>query len=301
MFSHHRPNHIAELYAATEAIASTKEFSVREVCQVLELSSSAYYAWRSAEPTSRELRDNDLLPLVRAIFWKHRRRYGARRIADDLADLGHAVSERKVAELLKIAGLRAIQPKSHKPRTTDSRHRLGYNPNLLLDMKPLTAINQLWVGDITYVPLRRGGFCYAALLMDRFSRFIVSWNLLDNMSELLVLPVLRGAIAERQPLPDLIHHTDRGGQYASHAYRAMLRRAGMQQSMSREANVYDNAFMESCYGTIKTELEMVDYESIADARREFGEYILYYNLERKHSALGYLTPHHFEASQRTRK
>jgi transposase InsO family protein len=256
---------VSHVYAAVETITSQQEFTVKGACEVLQVNASAYYAWKRATPTERELRNNGLLPLVRAIFWKHRRRYGTRRIADDLADLGHAVGERKVAELLKTAGLRAIQPKSYKPRTTDSRHRLGYNPNLLIDMKPLTAINQLWVGDITYVPLRRGGFCYAALLMDRFSRMIVRWNLLDNMSEQLILPVLHGAIRERQPRPGLIHHTDRGGQYAGHVYRSMLRRAGMQQSMSREANVYDNAFMESCYGTIKTELEMVDYESIADA------------------------------------
>jgi transposase InsO family protein len=292
---------MSHVYAAVETITSQKEFTVKGACEVLQVNASAYYAWKRATPTERELRNDELLPLVRAIFWKHRRRYGARRIADDLADLGHAVGERKVAELLKIAGLRAIQPKSHKPRTTDSRHRLGYNPNLLLDMQPLTAINQLWVGDITYVPLRRGGFCYAALLMDRFSRLIVGWNLLDNMSEQLILPVLRNSIYERQPKLGLIHHSDRGGQYASREYRAVLRRASMQQSMSREANVYDNAFMESCYGTIKTELETVDYESIAQAIREFGEYIRYYNLERKHSSLDYLTPHQFEASQRSGK
>jgi putative transposase len=288
---------VSHVYAAVETITSQKEFTVQGACEVLQVNASAYYAWKRAVPPQRELRNNELLPLVRAIFWKHRRRYGTRRIVDDLADLGHAVSERKVAELLKIAGLKAIQPKSFKPRTTDSRHRLGYNPNLLLDMKPLVRLNQLWVGDITYVPLRRGGFCYAALLMDRFSRMIVSWNLLDNMSEQLILPVLLHSIRERQPLPGLVHHSDRGGQYASREYRAVLRRAGMLQSMSREANVYDNAFMESCYGTIKTELEMVDYEGMAQALREFGEYIRYYNLERKHSSLDYLTPHQFEAFQ----
>ncbi len=288
---------MSHVYAAVETITANKEFTVRGACDVLQVNASAYYAWRRSEPTARALRNDELLPLVKAIFWKHRRRYGTRRIADDLADLGYAVSERKVAELLKIAGLKAIQPKSFKPRTTDSRHRLGYNPNLLLDLPPLVRLNQLWVGDITYVPLRRGDFCYAALLMDRFSRLIVGWNLLDNMSEQLILPVLRNSIRERQPLPDLIHHSDRGGQYASHEYRHVLRRASMLQSMSREANVYDNAFMESCFGTIKTELEMVDYESIAQAIREFGEYIRYYNLERKHSALDYLTPHQFEASQ----
>ncbi len=292
---------MSELYPTVEAIALEKEFTVRSVCEVLQLEPSSYYAWRRNDPTVRTLRNDELLPLVKAIFWKHRRRYGARRIVEELADQGEPVSERTVAKLLKTAGLRAIQPKSFKPRTTDSRHRLGYSPNLLEDMAELTSINQLWVGDITYVPLRRGVFCYAAILMDRFSRMIVGWNLLDNMTEQLVLPVLRGAIAERQPLPGLIHHTDRGGQYAAHVYRGVLRRAAMRQSMSREGNVYDNAFMESCFGTIKTELEMVDYESIAQATREIGEYICYYNLERKHSSLEYLTPHQFEASQARRK
>ena len=286
-----------DVYAAAAAIAANQEFTVQGVCRVLRISPSAYYAWQRADPTERAARDAELLPLVRAIFWKHRRRYGARRIAAELADLGHAVGERKVAELLKTAGLRAIQPKSFKPRTTESRHRLGYNPNLLLDLPPLVRVNQLWVGDITYVPLRRGGFCYAALLMDRYSRLIVGWNLLDNMSEQLILPVLRGAIQSRRPALGLIHHTDRGGQYAGHDYRGVLRRAGMLQSMSRADNVYDNAFMESCFGTIKSELEMVDYESMNQARREFGEYLAYYNRERKHSSLDYLTPHQFEASQ----
>lgn len=292
---------MTDVYAAVESLTSHKEFTVQGVCRTLRVSPSAYYAWRTTEPTSRGVRDAELLPLVRAIFWKHRRRYGTRRIADDLADLGHAVSERKVAKLLKIAGLRAIQPKSFKPRTTESRHRLGYSPNLLVDLPPLVSCNQLWVGDITYVPLRRGGFCYAALLMDRYSRWIVGWTMLDNLSEQLILPVLRHAIQERQPPPGLIHHTDRGGQYASHAYRAILRRAEIRQSMSREANVYDNAFMESCFGTIKTELEMVDYESVPQARREFGEYIRYYNRDRKHSKLNYLTPQQFEDTQSGRK
>ena len=200
------------LYAAVETITSQPEFTVKGACAVLQVNASAYYAWKRATPTQRKLRNDELLPMVRAIFWKHRRRYGTRRIADDLAELGYAVSERTVAKLLKTAGLRAIQPKSFKPRTTDSRHRLGYSENLLLEMKPLCAINQLWVGDITYVPLRRGGFCYAALLMDRFSRLIVGWYMLDNMSEQLILPVLKNSIHERQPQPGLMHHTDRGGQ-----------------------------------------------------------------------------------------
>lgn len=238
-----------------------------------------------------------MIPLVRALFWKHHRRYGARRLASDLDDLGHPCSPRRVARIMKDQGLRAIQPKSFVPKTTNSKHGLGYSPNLLLDAPTPTKINELWVGDITYVPLRGGSFCYLAMLMDRYSRFIVGWYLDETMTENLVLPVLRMAVADRQPCANLIHHTDRGGQYAGTRYRAFLRRAAFQQSMNRADNCYDNAFMESCFGTIKTELEMTEYENHRTARSEIGGYIDYYLTERKHSALGYLTPEQFEQLQ----
>lgn len=235
-----------------------------------------------------------MTPLVRAVFWKHRRRYGARRIADELADLGEVCSPRRVGTILKNQGLRAIQPKSFVPKTTDSRHHLGYSPNLILDVPEPIGVNQLWVGDITYVPLRDGAFCYLASLMDRYSRDIAGWEVAESMTDELTLAALRMAIRDRQPPGPLVHHTDRGGQYASARYRAVLRRAGMRQSMSRAANCYDNAFMESCFGTFKTELEMTEYENCRAARQEIAEYIDYYRTDRKHSSLGYLTPTQFE-------
>jgi transposase InsO family protein len=283
-----------DVYAAVEEIAQDHALTTVAVCDVLGVSRSAFYAWRDRAPNQREERDAELTPLVRAIFWKHRRRYGARRIAQELADLGECCCPRHVAKILEIQGLRAIQPKSFVPKTTDSRHTLGYSPNLLLEAPPPTGIDQLWVGDISYVPLRGGAFCYLALLMDRFSRYIVGWHLAETMTEDLVLAALMMAIHARQPPPNLIHHTDRGGQYAGTRYRAVLRRALMRQSMSRADNVYDNAFMESCFGTIKTELEMDEYENQQTARREIAAYIDYYLTERKHSSLGYLTPHQFE-------
>jgi transposase InsO family protein len=198
---------------------------------------------------------------------------------------------------MKEQGLRAIQPKSFVPKTTNSKHRLGYSPNLLLDAPKPSKINELWVGDITYVPLRGGSFCYLAILMDRFSRYIVGWHLDETMTENLVISTLQMAIADRQPRPNLIHHTDRGGQYASHRYRALLRRAAFRQSMNRVDNCYDNAFMESCFGTVKTELEMTEYQNHQVARIKIGEFIEYYLTERRHSALGYLTPQQFEQIQ----
>jgi putative transposase len=273
---------------------------VSVLCETLDVSRSAYYAWRLNECSRRARQDHRLRPMIRSIFREHKRRYGARRIAFELAERGQPCSRRRVRRLMEEMELVAIQPKSFKPRTTDSRHSLGYSPNLLLDAPPPKTINQLWVGDITYVPLVGGEFLYLALLMDRYSRRIVGWDLEDHLRETLVLAALRTAIMQRRPRPGLIHHTDRGGQYAGSEYRRMLARARMLQSMSRADNCYDNAFMESCFGSLKTELEMRAYANKLIARKEIPDYIRYYNTRRRHSALEYLTPEEFEtSSQRT--
>jgi putative transposase len=282
------------VYAAIDTIVQDDELSTASVCGVLGVSRSAYYAWRDSGPSRREHQQAALTPLVRAVFWKHCRRYGARRIAEELADLGEVCSPRRVAKVLKTQGLRAIQPKSFVPKTTDSRHHWGCSPNLILDTPEPSGVNQLWVGDITYVPLRGGALCYLASLMDRNSRALAGWELAETLTDELTLSALRMAIRDRQPPAELVHHTDRGGQYASVRYRAVLRRAGIRQSMSRAGNCYDNAFMESCFGTFKTELEMTEYEDHRAARREIAEYIDYYRNDRKHSALGYRTPTQFE-------
>jgi transposase InsO family protein len=287
------------MYAAIEQITDPNGLATAAACDVLSVSRSAYYTWRQGGSSPRQDRDAELAPWVRAVFWKHRRRYGARRIACELADLGHKCSPRRVAKLLKNQRLRSIQPKSFVPKTTDSRHRLGYSPNLLLETSEPISIDHLWVGDITYVPLAKGSFCYLAMLMDRFSRAVVGWHVDETMTDALTLAALRMAIGKRQPAAGLIHHTDRGGQYASTRYRNVLRRGQFRQSMSRADNCYDNAFMESCFGTIKTELEMTEYQDCRAARREIAEYVHYYLHQRKHSALGYFTPTQFEELHRT--
>jgi transposase InsO family protein len=268
---------------------------VSVVCNALRISRAGFYAWRTEEESARAQRDRELLPLVRDVFWRHKRRYGARRIAFELGVRGEPCGVERVAKLLKIQGLQAIQPKSFVPKTTQSRHGLGYGPNLLLHAPPPTRLNEVWVADITYIPLRTGDFAYLALVMDLFSRRVLGWGLAALMTETLVLEALRQAIGLRQPPPGVIHHSDRGGQYAGAAYRAVLRRAAMRQSMSRADECTDNAFMESCFGTIKTELEMTEYDHVPHARAEIGPYLSYYNLERRHSSLGYLSPVQFEA------
>ena len=269
-------------------------FPAAALCGVLGVHRSGYYAWRRESLSVRAQEDERLKVLIRDIFWQHRRRYGARRISKELSAQQVNCGVRRVRRLLRAMGLRAIQPKSFRPRTTESRHRLGYSPNLLLESPAPSGVNRVWVGDITYVALCSGGFVYLTLLMDLYSRRIVGWELRDDMTEALVLAALRSAIALRRPGAELIHHTDRGGQYAGKQYRQVLQRARMQQSMSRADSCYDNAFMESCFGTIKTELEMECYDHAMAARREIGGYIPYYNTRRRHSGLDYLTPEEFE-------
>jgi transposase InsO family protein len=286
------------VYAGIDQLVITENFKASRVCDLLGVSRSGFYAWRSGEESARAMRDRELIQWISEVFWRHRRRYGARRIAVELASKGIACGVARVARLLKMQGFRAIQPRSYTPKTTESRHRLGYNPNLLVGREAPKRSNEVWVGDITYIPLMarsgNGRFGYLALLMDLWSRRIVGWEYGSSLEEDLVLGALKRAIRDRQPAAGLIHHTDRGGQYAGHGYRDVLRRAGMQQSMSGAENCYDNAFMESCFGTMKTELELVEYGGDPEAVREITEYIRYYNVERLHSSLGYVSPVEFE-------
>jgi putative transposase len=267
---------------------------VTHLCNVLEVSRSAYYRWKDGSLNLYQQQDQDLQPLIKDIFLEHRRRYGARRIAQELQAWDVSCSRRKVSQIMSQMGLFSIQPKSFKPRSTESKHRLGYNENLLLQGLEIKKVNQVWVGDITYIGLP-GQFAYLAILMDLFSRKVVGWSLDVNMEAALVIKTLQSAITQRQPKPGLIHHTDRGGQYAATEYRQILDRSGMQQSMSRAGDCYDNACMESCFGTIKTELEITTYQSLQEAQQEIREYINYYNTSRRHSSIDYQTPTRFEA------
>jgi transposase InsO family protein len=286
------------VYAGIDQIVLRDGFAASAVCDLLEASRSGFYAWRSGQESQRAQRDRELTPFIEEVFWRHRRRYGARRISVELSSRGIACGVARVARLMKTLGFRAIQPKSYQPRTTESRHRLGYNQNLLTGRAAPTRLNEVWVGDITYIPLATrtssGRFGYLAILMDLCSRRIVGWEYGSSMGEDLVLGALRRAVRERQPGPGLVHHSDRGGQYASKRYRDVLRRSRIEQSMSAAENCYDNAFMESCFGTVKTELELVEYANGPEAVRELTEYVRYYNGSRRHSSLGYVAPAEFE-------
>ena len=229
-------------------------------------------------------------------FHEHKRRYGSRRISKSLGNKGEKASRYKVSKTLRQYGLKAIQPRSFVPKTTNSRHTYQISPNLLLDRPKPGKPNEIWVGDITFIPLSGGNWCYLSVFMDLFSRRIVGWQLDDNMKETLVTATLNKAIGSRKINKDLIIHSDRGGQYGGKMFRTIIKKRKMLQSMSRADNPYDNAFMELCFSRFKAELLQDGiFETIEDAQTEIFEYIeMYYNTLRLHSSLDYQSPDEYE-------
>ncbi len=229
-------------------------------------------------------------------FREHKQRYGSRRISKSLGKSGEKAGRYKVSKTLRQYGLKAIQPRSFVPKTTNSRHTYQISPNLLLDRHKPGKPNEIWVGDITFIPLSGGNWCYLSVLMDLFSRRIVGWRLDDNMKETLVTATLNIAIRSRKIDKGLVIHSDRGGQYGGKIFRSIIGKKKMLQSMSRADNPYDNAFMESCFSRFKAELLQDGiFETIEDARTEIFEYIeMYYNTQRLHSSLDYQSPDEFE-------
>jgi len=268
---------------------------VHTLCAVLQVSRSAYYGWLS-KGEAPDKREQETEIAVTQAFQEHRRRYGVRRLVVELKAQGVEVGAYKVRQVLSKYGLKAIQPRSFVPRTTDSRHPYPISPNLLLELAFPTGPNQVWVGDITYIPLAGGGFLYLAVWMDLYSRWMVGWQLEEHMQEELVIEALRRALATRAIPSGMIVHSDRGGQYAGKTFRGLLGNKKALQSMSRADNPYDNAFIESCFSRFKAELlEDGTFENKQDARTEIFEYIeMYYNTKRRHSALNYLSPANFE-------
>jgi len=272
---------------------------VQLICAVLKVKRSCYYAWKSEQTFRISGKEQTIHQHVTTIFRQHKRRYGARRIAAALDQRGCRISRYKAGKLLGLLGLKAIQPRSFVPRTTDSRHRYAISPNRLKDAPAPVTVNQVWVGDITYIPMTGGGFRYLSVWMDLYSRRIVGWDLQDHMRESLVTDSLNKAIGNRRIGEGLILHTDRGGQYAGNDFRKLLDKHKMQQSMSGADNPYDNAHMESFFSWFKAEmLEGGAFQNAEDSRTEIFEFIeMYYNHQRLHSSLGYLSPDAYEKQQ----
>lgn len=268
------------------------QFPVDRMCQLLDVSRSHYYAKVSAQQEAEAPLEQEVI----AIFRAHARRYGSRRIVAELRARGWSVGRQRVSSILSKHGLCAIQPKSFVPRTTQSPAGMKRSANLLLGRKPPTAPDQVWVGDITYLPLEAGGWCYLATWLDVFSRRIVGWSVKDHMRESLVIEAFSVAVSRRCPAAGLIVHSDGGGQYASKAFRKRLG-TRYRQSMTRPDNHYDNAHAESLFSRFKAELlEGGAFLSLEDAHTEcFGYIEEYYNRQRRHSSLGYMSPQAFES------
>jgi transposase InsO family protein len=267
------------------------DYPVRILCDVLEVSPAGYYAWRSRPESPRSVANRELVDDIKRVHRDKNGRYGSPRIHVELKELGHGASRGRIERLMRRHGIRAIMARPYRVRTTDSRHDFLIAPNLLDRNFVAAAPNRVWLADITYVETDQG-WLYLATVMDLYSRRIVGWAMADHLRTELPLAALRMALAAKKPEPGLIHHSDRGVQYASEDYRKVVRSAGLLASMSRKGNCYDNAPMESFFHTLKTELvHHRHYATRAEATRDIFAYIEgFYNRTRRHSAIGYISP-----------
>jgi len=273
-------------YEAVERLS--RSHSVRRLCSVLGVSSSGYYARCRRQESVRAREDRDLKQQILSIHANVKGRYGTPRIERELRIAGVQTSRKRVARLRRELGLRARTPRKFRV-TTDSNHSHKIAPNLLERRFEAENPNRTWVGDITYLSTPEGWF-YLAFLMDTFSRKVVGWSVSDRIDEELTLSALQSALTTRRPPRGLIHHTDRGSQYCSNAYREKLSRSGLVASMSRRGDCWDNAMAESLIKTVKVELGD-HFSSRRRCKQELFEYFEgFYNTRRLHSGLGYRTP-----------
>ena len=270
---------------------------ILRLCLHLEVSASGYYDWqrRRISPGLRAVEDQALTQEIDQIHRRSRQTYGAPRIEKELRKKGRCHGRNRVARLMKDKGLCGRQKGRYRVQTTDSNHDQPIAPNRLAQAPKATGPNQLWVADITYIQTKEG-WLYLAAILDLYSRKIVGWAMSERIDSVLVLKALAMALLHRHAPAHVLLHTDRGVQYASSDYRKALRQAGLIASMSRRGNCYDNAAMESFWSTLKLELVYrCCFDTRAQARSQIFDYIeTFYNRQRAHSALDYLSPVDFE-------
>jgi putative transposase len=267
------------------------DYPVTILCDVLGVSPAGYYAWRARPESRRSVANRGLVDDIKRVHRDTSGRYGSPRIHAELRAQGRGVSRGRIERLMRRHGVRAIMARPRRVRTTDSRHDFPIAPNLLARNFTAAVPNQIWLADITYVETDQG-WLYLAAVMDLYSRKIVGWAMCDHLRAELPLAALLMAISVQQPGAGLIHHSDRGVQYASAEYRQAMKSAGLRASMSRKADCYDNAPMESFFHTLKTELvHHRQYATRREATRDIFAYIEgFYNRTRRHSAIGYISP-----------
>jgi len=279
-------------FAAIEA--KKAEYPITLMCRQLGVSRSGYYAWRGRKPSKRAQETSRLGAEVRAIYSEHKGRYGSPRVVRELRARGRCTSRNRVSRIMRDQGLQARQSKLFR-RTTDSEHGFAVAENLLERDFHTQRPNQVWVTDLTFIRTR-DGWLYLSAIIDLYSRAIVGWAMGDRIDTALCLRALNMAVRFRRPRPGLVHHSDRGVQYASHAYQKALARYGIRCSMSRRGDCWDNAVAESFWGTLKCELDD-ELRSVSrrGAQGAIFEYIeTYYNRRRRHSSIDYNTPLEYE-------
>jgi transposase InsO family protein len=267
-------------------------FKVKRMSKVLGVSRSGYYAWRTRGPSTRQQDNEQLLEHVWDAHNRSRRLYGSPRIAAEINDQGIRCGKNRVARIMRVNGIRAEVRKRFRKKTTDSRHNYALAANLLIERKQTEGV---WAADITFIPTFEG-WLYVSAVMNVRSRKIIGLSMSHQLSQELTAAALKDAVSRQKPPEGLIHHSDRGRQYASYAYQDLLKRYGMRASMSRSANCYDNAYMESFFGTLKREwVHERRYRTRQEARLSIFEYVeVFYNRIRRHSALGYRSPEQYE-------
>lgn len=277
-----------------ETAEENKLYSIEKMCRLLEVSRSGYYEWCKRDESPRKKKDRELKEKILAIYVQHKKRYGSPRVHDELRDIGIRCSKKRVERLMQELGIKARHKRQFR-QTTNSKHNYPVAPNLLNRHFQVDAPNQVWVADITYIRTFEG-WLYLAAVMDLYSRKIVGWAMSETMTTDLAIRALKAAILSRRPGKSLMHHSDRGVQYASHAYQNVLKENHMVCSMSRKGNCWDNAPMESFFSTLKTEcIDDKIYLSRAQAKREIFEFIeIDYNRKRRHSTIGSMSPENFE-------
>jgi len=273
------------------------QWPVRLLCDALDVSTAGYYAWCDRPASARQQRQDALLVEIRAIHAEFKARYGSPRIHAELVARGRPCCVNTVAQAMRDHGIAAKTAKKFRC-TTDSNHDLPVAENLLGRQFDPASPNEAWVADITYIPTREG-WLYLAAVEDLYSRRVVGWSLAEHLESRLVVDALALAVERRLPAEGLLAHSDRGSQYASDHYQSLLARHGITCSMSRRADCWDNAPMESFFASLKKELvHGADFATRAGARAAIVEYIeVFYNTRRRHSSLGYVSPAEYEQTE----
>lgn len=281
-------------YTQVQKLAATHPIAV--LCVLLAVSRSGYYDWRRRAPSRRQQEDARLTQELKSVFAQSRGTYGRPRLTHAVRARGEKLGQRRVGRLMRAAGLCARTRRRFRPRTTDSRHDSPIAPNRLRERASAPQqSNEVWVNDLTYIATGEG-WLFLAVVLDLYSRRVVGWAFGETLAAALPLAALQMALKHRRPACGLLHHSDRGAQYASTEYRALLRAHGVEASMSRVGNPYDNAAMESFFSTLKIEcLHRQELATRAQARAVVFEYLeVFFNRQRLHSALGYQSPVDYE-------